>query len=93
VDSKKQKKISLAKYELDYLNDAEGNLVAAKNALAAAGLSKAKRKTLEDDVTFHGAELLVLEENASNGVFRHACSTVVDAHEINRSAPLHYHKL
>jgi hypothetical protein len=92
LTAKQQKKATSEKYQVDYLAEAEANLVAAKNALVEPDLSRTRQRALEDDVTFHGAELLMLEKYGSNALRRRACRIAVDAHEIDRFAPLYYHK-
>ncbi len=89
--SRAEQKAAINKYETEYLREVETNLIEAENGLRMPRLSKSRRKALEDDVTFHGAELVCLEKNFNGLARRRICTRLIDEHKIDRVGPLRYH--
>src|ERR1700682_6317599 len=71
--SQEEQKAATAKYETEYLRETETNLIEAENALRMPRIAKRRRKLLEDDVTFYGAELVCHERNFKSLARRRIC--------------------
>jgi hypothetical protein len=81
-----------AAFEADYLRDTEVELIKAQNALRMPRLSKVQRQMHEDDVTFYGSELICHERYLKSAALRRKASLLIEAHGIDRKAPLRYHR-
>ena len=89
--NQEEQKAVIAKYETEYLRETETNLIEAENALRMPRIAKRRRKLLEDDVTFYGAELVCHERNFKSLARRRICTRLIDEHKIDRTGPLRYH--
>jgi hypothetical protein len=89
--SQEEQKAASAKYETEHLRETETNLIEAENALRMPRLAKRRRKLLEDDVTFYGAELVCYERNFKSLARRRICTRLIDERKIDRTGPLEYH--
>jgi hypothetical protein len=89
--SPQEQKAAIDKYETEYLRETETNLIEAENALRMPRLAKRRRKLLEDDATFYGAELVCHERNFKSLARRRICTRLINEHKIDRTGPLEYH--
>jgi hypothetical protein len=87
-----EQKRTAAKYEAEYLDATELELIKAQNTLRMPRLSKAQRQMHEDDVTFYGAELVCHERYFKSAALRRRSTKLIEEHKIDRAAPLQYHR-